>query len=164
MQSPLVSVIIPVYNGQQYLAAALDSVVKQDYSPLEIIVVDDGSTDESARVAQAYPEVRYLYQPNQGAAAARNAGIAAAEGALIAFLDHDDLWMPNKLRLHANYLLDNPQVRFTISTQLIYLEEGVERPDWLRVEDIEYPQPLLSALVVRKETFFEIGVFDTSFK
>jgi glycosyltransferase involved in cell wall biosynthesis len=164
MHRPLVSVIIPVYNGQQYLAAAIDSVLEQDYRPLEIIVVDDGSTDESARIAQSYSEVLYLYQANGGAAAARNTGIAAAHGEIIAFLDHDDLWTPNKLQVHVTYLLEHPEVAFTVSTQSIYIEDGFERPAWLRAEDVGYPQPLLSALVLHKETLERVGQFDTTFK
>jgi glycosyltransferase involved in cell wall biosynthesis len=164
MHRPLVSVIIPVYNGQQYLAAAIDSVLEQDYRPLEIIVVDDGSTDESARIAQSYSEVLYLYQANGGAAAARNTGIAAAHGEIIAFLDHDDLWTPNKLQVHVTYLLEHPEVAFTISTGVIYLDEGVERPEWLSAEELVHPQQLLGALVVHKETFNELGELDTTFK
>src|SRR5512142_57960 len=86
MPNPLVSAIIPVRNGAQFLGAALDSVVAQDYGPLEVIVIDDGSTDETAAVASNY-DVRYTYQPQQGEAAARNAGIAAANGEFLAFLD-----------------------------------------------------------------------------
>ncbi|MDF5726195.1 MAG: glycosyltransferase family A protein [Rhizonema sp. PD37] len=84
---PLVSVIIPAYNYAKYLAETLDSAFAQTYRPLEVIVMDDGSTDYTAEIVRAYPDVRYFYQENQGVSIARNVGIAAAEGEFIAFLD-----------------------------------------------------------------------------
>ncbi|HEX5852076.1 MAG TPA: glycosyltransferase, partial [Solirubrobacteraceae bacterium] len=87
---PSVSVIVPVYMGERFLADALDSVAAQTYAPLETIVVDDGSPDRSAEIAAGRPGVRLIRQKNQGVAAARNAGLAAARGELLAFLDQDD--------------------------------------------------------------------------
>jgi glycosyltransferase involved in cell wall biosynthesis len=82
---PLVSVIIPVYNGADFLEAAISGVLAQDYQPLEIIVVDDGSTDATRAIAQQFqPNVRYLYQENSGPAAARNCGIRSAQGEILA--------------------------------------------------------------------------------
>src|SRR6202044_3645761 len=95
----LISVIVPVYNRERYLGAALDSIFAQDYRPVEIVVVDDGSTDGSASIAQSYPNVRYIYQHNQGPVVARNNGLANCTGDLISFLDADDHWPPNKLRM-----------------------------------------------------------------
>lgn len=91
MNRPLVSVIIPVYNGEHYLSFAIRSVLQQDYYPFEIIVVDDGSTDKSGNIARSFKEVHYIYQPNHGVAVARNVGVTAAQGEFIAFLDQDDL-------------------------------------------------------------------------
>ena len=89
-----VSVIIPVYNGNRHLAAAVDSVLDQTVSPLEVIVVDDGSTDGTPRVAAAYGDaVVYLRQDNGGTGAARNRGVEHSSGQLLAFLDADDLWL-----------------------------------------------------------------------
>jgi glycosyltransferase involved in cell wall biosynthesis len=87
---PLVSTIVPVHNGAATLARALESVLAQGDAPVELLVVDDGSTDASAAVAQRFPEVRLLGQPQKGPAAARNAGIRAAAGELLAFNDADD--------------------------------------------------------------------------
>ncbi len=88
MTKPLVSVIIPVYNGERYLAEAIDSILMQAVKPLEIIVVDDGSTDESEKVAKKFAnDVHYILQENRGAPAARNLGINLAKGSLLAFID-----------------------------------------------------------------------------
>src|ERR1700730_8226464 len=89
---PLFSVIVPVYNGERFLTAALQSILNQDHKPLELIVIDDGSIDQTAKIANSFSPVRYFYQNNQGVANARNAGLAAARGEFIAFLDADDLW------------------------------------------------------------------------
>ena len=97
--TPLVSVIIPVYNSAKYIQKAIDSVLDQTYSNYEIIVVDDGSTDETRQKLQSYQnKIRYVFQENQGSATARNTGIKLAKGDLVAFLDSDDFWsMPEKL-------------------------------------------------------------------
>jgi len=106
-----VSVVIPAYNIEAYLARALDSVLAQTLGPEEIIVVDDGSTDQTAAVAQQYGNrVRYFYQSNAGLSAARNTGIRNATCPWIAFLDGDDEWLPDKLRLQVQLLERNPHL------------------------------------------------------
>ena len=98
MKRQLISCIVPVFNGELYLAEALESILKQSYRPLEIIVADDGSTDGTeAIVARFGTQVRYLYQPNSGPATARNLGLGAVRGEFVGFLDADDLWHPEKL-------------------------------------------------------------------
>ena len=95
---PLVSVVIPLYNGERFIAETIRSVLAQTMLDLEVVVVDDGSTDGGGKVVQSFGEpVRYLFQENAGVAAARNAGIAAARGEFIAFLDADDVWVARKL-------------------------------------------------------------------
>jgi glycosyltransferase involved in cell wall biosynthesis len=112
MTSPLISCIVPVFNGACYLRETLDSILQQTYRPLETIVVDDGSTDGTAALVAGYgQQVTYLWQPNAGPASARNLGLGAARGEFIAFLDADDLWHPEKLarqmaRFHAGSELD----------------------------------------------------------
>ena len=94
---PLVSAVIPAYNSERYLARAIDSVLAQTYPNIECIVVDDGSTDATGRIIESYgARVRGIRQPNGGASAARNAGLAAAKGRYIAFLDSDDYWLDTK--------------------------------------------------------------------
>jgi glycosyltransferase involved in cell wall biosynthesis len=96
--NPLVSVVIPCYNAAKTLAATLESVLAQSYRPIEVIVVDDGSSDESAAIARSFaPRVTVVVQKNGGPASARNEGIRRCRGEYIAFLDADDLWLPDKL-------------------------------------------------------------------
>lgn len=107
--NPLVTTVIPVYNGERYLREAIDSVLAQDYPELELLVIDDGSTDGSADIARSYGDrIRYHYQPNAGLSAAQNAGIAQARGAFIAYLDCDDLWVPGKLSLQMHVFRREP--------------------------------------------------------
>ena len=109
---PEVSVIIPSYNSARYLADAVDSVLSQSFRDLEVLVIDDGSTDDTATVARRYRRpVRYLRQENQGVAVARNRGIAESLGRYIAFLDADDTWLPAKLEAQLEALGKNPGYR-----------------------------------------------------
>jgi GT2 family glycosyltransferase len=112
IDTPLVSVIIPVYNSAKYIHKAIDSVLEQTYSNYEIIVVDDGSTDETRQKLQPYRDkIRYVFQENQGSAVARNLGINLAKGDLVAFLDSDDLWsMPEKLEKQVACFQENPDL------------------------------------------------------
>jgi len=96
--APLVSVIIPAYNAEKYLAETLESALAQTLQEIEIIVIDDGSKDGTAQIAQKFPTVRYVYQANAGVSSARNHAASLAKGEFIAFLDSDDLWHPDKLR------------------------------------------------------------------
>src|SRR5687768_9695612 len=106
---PLVSVIVPVHQGERYLGEAVESVLAQTYAPIELIVVDDGSTDRSADIARGFgPVVRYVYQVNAGQSAARNHGVRLARGPLLAFLDDDDSWSPGKLALQVAALASDP--------------------------------------------------------
>ena len=107
----LVSVIIPVYNGELYLDEAIESALGQPYRPIEVIVVDDGSTDGSAEVAKQFDSpMRYCFQPNAGLGAARNKGISLAQGSFFAFLDADDLWLENKLTRQMALFDKNPEL------------------------------------------------------
>jgi glycosyltransferase involved in cell wall biosynthesis len=111
MMSHRVSCVVPVCNGERFLGEALDSILAQTHLPTELIVVDDGSTDRSQEIAESYGDrVVLLRQPNRGPAAARNRGIRAARGELLAFLDADDLWHPAKLDRQVAFLRAHPEV------------------------------------------------------
>ena len=160
----LVSVIIPVYNGEAYLAEAVESVLRQVHRPLEIIIVDDGSTDGSARVAASFTDnIHYVYQPNAGPSAARNRGLKMAEGDLIAFLSHDDIWTPDKLRVQVKYLMEHPDIQYTIARIKFFLEPGFPMPAGFRKELLEgdHIGRIPETLVVRKSLFDDIGKFNS---
>jgi glycosyltransferase involved in cell wall biosynthesis len=114
---PRVSVIIPTYNRAEYLGAAIESVLEQTCNDLEIIVVDDGSTDGTRSLAQRYHRsIRYIYLDHCGlSGVTRNRGIAAACGAYIAFLDSDDLWLPNKIERQLAYCAQHPHMGMIFS-------------------------------------------------
>lgn len=126
-ESPLVSVIIPVYNVQDFIIEALSSVVKQHYRNLEIIVVDDQSPDNSIELVRQHfndPRIRILQQKNRGLAGARNTGIRNANGVFIAFLDSDDYWCLDKIEKHIQVMLDNPNYGVSFSASLFVDEQS----------------------------------------
>ena len=111
-----ISVVIPAYNAQAHIARAIDSVLAQTLPPDEIIIVDDGSTDNTANIVKSYGDkVTYIHQPNSGSGATRNAGINAATSEWIAFLDSDDQWLPEKLQLQTEYLQNHPNLNWAHS-------------------------------------------------
>ncbi len=123
-QRPLVSVVMPAYNASAYIQQAIDSVLAQDYPAVELIVVDDGSNDDTVARVQAYGDrVKLLTQANQGSAVARNQGLEAARGEYIAFLDSDDVWLPGKLTAQVAYLERHPDV------DLVYSRWQIWRPE-----------------------------------
>lgn len=160
---PLVSVVIPVFNGERFLREAVQSVLDQKYSPVEIIIIDDGSTDGTATVARSLPEtVRYLHQTNQGPAAARNRGIEQARGSLIAFADADDLWPAAKLELQLPYLIKDPKVDIVLGRiQQVLLSETVAGPT--PAQETAFSVNLGSA-VIRKSVFERVGLFDETMR
>jgi len=159
--NPLISVIIPTYNAARFLPEAIASVRQQGYEPLEIVVVDDGSTDETSDLIDNWPEICYVNQYNQGAAAARNAGIQAARSDLLAFLDVDDLWTPDHLRRLLPHLIANPELRFVWgSADFVRIDEdadGVRTHSPLR-ESV--PLFLIGSGLYRRAVFSEVGPFD----
>jgi glycosyltransferase involved in cell wall biosynthesis len=160
----LVSVIIPVFNGDRFLREAVESVLAQKHSPLEIIVVDDGSTDGTAEVARSLPEtVRYLHQTNQGPAAARNRGIECAQGDLIAFADADDLWPEAKLELQLPYLINDPAIEIVLGRIQPVLLSRIGEP-----EAEEFGEPAFSvnlgSAIMRKSVFERVGLFDQTMR
>jgi glycosyltransferase involved in cell wall biosynthesis len=166
MDQPLVSTVIPVYNGDMYLAQAIDSVLAQDYAPVETIVVDDGSEDATGTIARSYDRVLYIRQENQGHGAARNTGIVASSGEFVAFLDADDVWLPNKLSTQIGYMLQHSELGYTIPRLRRFLEPGTDRPPWLKDDDFfdDRPAYIPSGLVVRRIALDLVGLFDPSYR
>ena len=119
-----ISVIIPTYNRKHTLSRSIGSVISQTIKPLEIIVVDDGSTDGTGDwVSAKYPSVKYMYQKNSGVSSARNNAIRNTKGGWIAFLDSDDEWLPNKLEQQINYIKAHPE-HILCHTNEIWIRNG----------------------------------------
>lgn len=135
------SVIIPTYNRCQLLSEAIDSVLLQNYPAIEIIVIDDGSTDSTARmIVQKYPTVRYLYQTNQGPSSARNHGIAESTGDLIAFLDSDDVWLKNKISIELSLLQRFPEADMLAGNAGAFIENKLRSEDTFAQRNILFNQ------------------------
>jgi glycosyltransferase involved in cell wall biosynthesis len=173
---PKVSVIIPVYNGERYLSSAIESVLNQTYEDLEVIVVDDGSTDRSQDIILNLKEsITYIYQSNSGVAAARNRGFLQSRGELIAFLDQDDRWYSHKIETQIEILGQRGDIGIVYSDVDLIDETGHEmeicslektpRPSFLsRFPEFPNPHPLPSTVLMRREIFSLAGMFDPTFK
>lgn len=162
MSKPLVSVIIPVRNCERFLASSIVSVLEQDYRPFEVIVVDDGSTDDGAIIVRSYPDIICISQSYQGVSVARNTGISAARGEFIAFLDADDLWTADKLSIQVGYLIDHPEIQYTIARVKFFLEPGCHIPPGFRKRLLrnDHVGQLIGTLVARSSLFDAIGKFN----
>ncbi len=184
-KTPLVSVILPAYNVRAHIADAIESVVAQEWPSLEIIVVDDGSSDDTAEfVEQSFPDVRLFRKANGGAASARNLGMREARGDYIAFLDADDVWLPGKLALQIDYMRAHDDVRLlcggfsfwhpnetgvfpdpsTLSDGVSHALVDTDRSGW------NYHKLLLSnfvwtsTVVIHRSLIDEIGFFDEALR
>ncbi len=177
--APLLSVVVPAYNVQRYLWAAVDSALAQTFRDLEVIVVDDGSTDETVNLIQEWclrnddPRLRILRQDNRGLSAARNTGIRAARGTFIGFLDGDDIWLPEKAERHMQALQRDPRIGISFSDSEYLAEDGRRTERYLQPRK---PRPSLhdmirrnhvgngSAPIVRRACFEEAGFFREELK
>lgn len=162
MTRPLISIIIPAHNGATYLAEALKSVEAQTYDHYEILLIDNGSTDETRGIALSFPKVTYIYFQEANTAFARHQGVAQAQGDFLAFLDQDDIWSPTKLAQQLNFLRANESHGGVIGWQQMYLQPGCSKPHWLKADFLMQPQLayLPSALMARRKTFELTGNFD----
>ena len=181
--APTVSVVIPSYNCERFIAETLESVVGQSYGDLEVIVVDDGSTDGTPEVVRRFaPRVRLVQQESAGVCAARNRGIAEARGRYVALLDHDDYWFPDKLGAQVDVLESHPEVgvvftaflRWEADTQGVFPSTmTVDRKPYGEGPEAEYSGwiyhlflldcwMLTSTAMFRAEVFRRCGVFDLS--
>jgi glycosyltransferase involved in cell wall biosynthesis len=169
--SPRVSVIIPTRNRSWCLPEAVDSVLSQTYENLELIVVDDGSTDDTPALLARYgSRLRCLRQTNRGVSAARNRGLPAANGTLIAFLDSDDIWQPEKLTRQVEFFNRQPAAKIC-QTEETWIRRGVRvnpkrrhrKPSgWIFEASLALCLVSPSAVMMRRELLEEMGGFDES--
>lgn len=174
--SALVSIIMPVHNGARYLREALECALSQSHTPVELVVVDDGSTDETPQILREFESrIRHIRQENKGAAAARNAAIEASTGELISFLDADDLWTPDKLRIQVEYLDKHPEIDLVASRWQV-VEPGTridldsdvtgavlstdQVSDWIYNELLMDCIIHTTTVVMRRRLVDKIGLFD----
>jgi glycosyltransferase involved in cell wall biosynthesis len=168
MKEPLISCIVPVFNGERYIREALDSIHAQTYRPLEVIVADDGSTDTTAAVVSSYGDrVRYLFQPNAGTAAACNLGLRAAQGDFMAFLAADDLWHVDKLARQTNCFKRRPELDLCVThVQNFWIPELQEEAERFTNHRISQPLPgyVPQTVLARRSLFETVGHFNTALR
>jgi glycosyltransferase involved in cell wall biosynthesis len=168
-KNPLISVIIPTYNRGWIIKEAIDSVLAQEYINYELIVVDDGSTDDTHDILNSYQKnFLVLRQNNKGVSAARNRGFAAASGRFIAFLDSDDTWLPQKLSRQVDFFQSNPDA-LICQTEEIWIRNNVrvnpkkrhKKPSGMIFEpSLSLCLVSPSAVMIKKNLFEEVGIFD----
>lgn len=156
-----VGVVLAVHNGEAFLREAVDSIAAQTLRPTDVVAVDDGSTDDSARLLRTFG-IRTLRTDHVGQAVARDRGIAAVRGDLVAFLDQDDRWLPDKLASQVARLREEPALDFVGALSTVFLDPGADRPPWWKpLWDKGIPEPSLlpSATLYRRSAFEQVGGF-----
>ena len=166
MNSSLISCIIPVFNGERYLAETLDAVFAQTWRPIEVIVVDDGSTDRSRAIAEGYGQpVKVLAQANAGHAAARNLGLTAANGEFVAFVDADDLWEPAKLSMQIARFDARPELGVVFTHLQNFWSPDVDESSRNDSETLDpIPGYTSVTMLARRELFDRVGTLDVTLK
>ena len=168
-KTPFVSVIIPAYNRAEFLPEAVESVLGQTYRNFELIVVDDGSTDETPAILRHYGEaLRVIHQKNRGPSAARNAGIRVARGEWLSFLDSDDYWLPRKLERQVNFLQSHPEARICYTEEIWYRNGRRVNPakkhrkfsGWIYLRMLPLCIVSPSSVMIHREVLQEVGLFD----
>jgi glycosyltransferase involved in cell wall biosynthesis len=159
MRKPNVSVIVPTHNGARWLGETLTSVLQQHLQPCEILVINDGSTDETEQVLRSFesPRVRAIHQPQGGIGAARNRGVSEASGDYLAFLDHDDLWTPDKLARQMAFVVQHSQLDVIYTDAEEFDDQGVVHPSFLEL----FPQLRNPADIFQAVVHFSVPLMST---
>lgn len=175
--NPLVSIIIPVYNGSNYVKEAIDSALAQTYKNIEVIVVNDGSTDNTEKIVKSYGDkIRYFYKENGGVASALNLAIENSKGEYISWLSHDDVYYPNKIQKQIealSKLMDNNMIIFS-NYIVLRQEDKIEFKNKLKFDNSISKQNILRllfcsglhgcSLLIPKDCFRKVSIFDTKLK
>lgn len=160
-----ISVVVPVYNGARHLPDAVRSIQMQGHPDTEIILVDDGSSDDSWSVISGIAGAVAIRQQNQGPGAARNRGVEAASGEYLCFLDQDDLWCEGKTSLQLEWLKSDPGLGYVLGHTRFTLLDGHARPGWAKERYFEKPHPgyVVGVMMARRTAFDQVGPFSTGF-
>lgn len=167
MSDPLVSVIICVYNGAAFLANAIDCVINQDYPNIELIVIDDGSHDSSAELAESYQQVMLVsHSDNRGLPSARNTGIQSASGEYIAFLDADDQWSEIKISTQVKFHKEHPEYKFSYTLERFFFEDKHEQPNWSKKPAFQEDHVAYCAgsMLFHRSLFEDVGLFNPDYR
>jgi len=169
MNNKFISVVVPTYNRSSFLKESIGSVVSQTFSDFELIVVDDGSTDDTPVLLLSYgKKIKVIKKANKGPGAARNRGIRAAKGQWIAFLDSDDVWKPDKLEKQVQFIKDNPDIRIC-QTEEIWIRNGKRvnprkkhemHSGWIYEQCLPLCIVSPSSVMIHREVFEKVGLFD----
>lgn len=169
----LVSIIIPVYNGEKYIADTIQSVIDQTYKNWELIIVDDGSTDNTADVVKQFNDSRisYIKKNNTGVSDTRNLGATISKGEILCFLDADDIWLPENLEKKVEKLITEPKGVLVYSSMFLWDERNdyktckttkkIVEDDWGKFRRLMVPT-IPSSAIIKRDYFFEAGMFDTN--
>lgn len=156
-----VSVIIPTYNTANYIGQAIESVLAQNHSPFEIMVIDDGSTDDTESVVKSFDEnIRYVYQENHGPSLARNRGIEIANGGFVAFIDADDVWLPGHLSCHLDQFKEFKNLDISVGFTCEMEFDQAKDVDFEKAEKNSILHLSLCTSLIRKTVFDDVGFFD----
>jgi glycosyltransferase involved in cell wall biosynthesis len=167
LEYDLISVVLAVYNGERYVSDAIKSILDQDYPNYEIIVVNDGSDDQTLATLQAYGNKINLIslEVNKGQGFARNYAIKHAKGKFLAFLDHDDMWVSDKLSKQHHFFITQPSCDYVICRMTSQLLEGQEWPSNLNLNHYSKDSValILGTTLIKKKSFLKVGWFDSQF-
>ena len=162
--TPEVSVVIPVHNGERYLGASIQSVLDQHHPALELLVIDNGSTDATAEVARSFSSIRYVHLAAKGLCKALNYGIEQCRGTFLGFLDADDLWSPNGLAVRLEVFANDPAVEMVFGhvEQFISPELDESTKARLSIRNSRLPGRHRGTMLIRPESFRRVGAFEPS--
>lgn len=164
--NPLISVMMPTYNNGKYIKQAIESIYAQKYDNIEIIVIDDGSTDNTKELLKQYKDIKYFYIEHKGISFARNIALENSKGEYIAFCDSDDYWLPEKINTQIQYFKDHPEceIVFTKYENIFENDELKKNKRAMHEKLIENSfKQYLPSTVLRKDLFDRFGAFDENF-
>ena len=166
-KKPLISVMMPTYNNAKYIKQAIESIYAQNYDNIEIIVVDDGSTDNTKEIVQQYKDIKYFYIEHKGIPFARNLVLEKSKGEYIAILDSDDYWLPEKLNTQMQYFKEHPDCEIVFTKFKNIIDNEKIRNDRITINEKnreEKEKKYLPTALIKKSLFEKYGVFDEDFQ